>query len=323
MRLLLALLASASLLLAGCIQAPGEETPASTHDEVAASNLPDAPAPPADRIDGMTAKETTQDKVAPCPDGALSLPPGGWCAERTLHVEGRIGLDTLPIVELESVNGNVEIKQGAGDAWSFLAVVKTRGLTEDEARRALDEAWTWSHEDGQGGHHIKAGPRDDVPLMGSRVVGAQYVLVLPGWVHLDDVQVETTNGNLDVTGFRMKTLTLETTNGNVVAAGRADNVDLETTNGNVKAVLLPIEGGSWSLETTNGGIHLIASEHLTRGYDVDAETTNGNIQIQLTQGTVKDVDRNHKTFRTDGYDTRTIKTEISLETTNGGITVVG
>lgn len=321
MRLLLAILASASILLAGCIQAPEGETPASTHD---ARAIPDDDlVPPVDRIEGMSAEETAEDAVGICPDNGITIPPGGWCGERTLLVEGRIGLDRLPLVDLRSVNGDVEIREGAGDAWSFLAVVKTRGLTEEDARRALDEGWSWSHEDGEGGHHVKASPTPRIPLVGAGVTQLEYVLVLPGWVALDEVLVSSTNGDLHVTGFKMGTLRLDTTNGDVVARGRADDVSVSTTNGEIEAVLLPVKGGAWSFRTTNGDVELVASEHLSRGYDVEGRTTNGEVEILLTQGKVKDEDRNHKTFRTDGYEQRSVRTEIDLASTNGGITVLG
>lgn len=305
--------------LAGCIEAPqpDEETPASTREP-----LPAAVAPPVDRIEGMSAEETKEDTVGRCEDGGLGVPPGAFCAQRVLTVVGRVGLDELPVVDLRSVNGAIRVTEGPGDAWSFHAVVKTRALTEEDARRSLDEGWAWSHEE-DGVHHLKAGPRAGIPLVGATVTHSEYAVVLPGWLRLGEASLRTTNGEIVLGSFAAESLDAKTTNGDITTMARLHDAHLQTTNGDLHAVLVPTQSGEWTLRTTNGDVDLVASEHLTRGYEIEAETSNGDVEIRLTQGKVKEESRDRKTFRTDGFESRDVQTRVRATSTNGDVTVVG
>jgi prepilin-type processing-associated H-X9-DG protein len=298
--------------LAGCIDVPRPD------DRDDAASWAAAAEPPAERIQGMTADETHEDSVGRCEGNGISVPPRAYCAQRVLTATGRIGVDRLP-VELFGGNGAITLTTGAGDAWSLTATVKTRGLTEDEARRALDEDWSWSHEDGQGGHRLRAAPTGAVPLLvGSRVEGTVYVVSLPAWVVLD-LKAETTNGAIVLDWGDAERVDVSTTNGAVVLHGRAADAHASTTNGGIEADLRATASGAWSLSTTNGGIRLGAPEDARRGYDLDATTTNGRINILLLDGHVDAQSRTRQTFRTEGYDARAIQTTVKLETTTGGI----
>lgn len=298
--------------LAGCIDVPRDR------DGASASFSP-AAAPPEDRIQGMTAEETRQDTAGPCKDDGITVPPGASCAQRVLTVTGRIGVDRLP-VELLGGNGAITLAPSAGDSWTFVATIKTRGLTEEDARRGLDAAWSWSHEDGQGGHHLKAAPTGGVPLLGATVVGTQYEVMLPTWVLLD-LRAETTNGAIALQWGAAERVVARTTNGALVLHGRAADVDASTTNGAIEADLEATKSGAWSFHTTNGALVVLAPEAPRQGYDVDAQTTNGRIEILLQDGDHREQDRRHHTFRTDGYDGRNVQTSVTADTTNGGITV--
>ena len=298
-------------VLAGCIDVP---------DGGSGDDVSGASSPPADRIEGMTATERRDDVIARCQDDGITVPPGPYCGQRTVTVTGRIGLDRLP-VSLLGTNGAVVLTSGEGDAWSFVAIVKTRALTEEEARRGLDTAWSWSHEDAQG-HHLKAGPVGGVPLLGATLVGVQYEVSLPEWVALD-LAVETTNGAVSLGWGRAEAVSVRTTNGAVMLGGRAVDVDVSTTNGAITATLVPARSGEWAARTTNGAIHLVAPEHRERGYDLDARSTNGRVDILLQDGRTEEMERSHKTFRTDGFASRAVQTRVALGTTNGAITVAG
>lgn len=301
------------LPLAGCIAVPPDA-------ERASPSFPDQE-PPADRIDGMTADETREDTAGRCEGSTLSVPPGLSCAKRVLTVEGRIGVDRLP-VELLGANGAIVVQaQGAGDAWGFVVTLKTRGLTEADARRALDEAWAWSHE-GPDGHHLKASPTGPLDGLDGRLEAVQYHLTLPAWVRVD-LTAQTTNGAVAASGIRGDALHVQTTNGAVTLHARVRDATVETTNGAITGTLLPTASGAWSLRTTNGAITLIASENFDRGYAIDARTTNGRIVISLHDGDTTGEGTRHQTFRTRGFDAREVQTTIAMETTNGSIVVEG
>ena len=306
------------LPLAGCIEVPRD-------DALGASFTP--PAPPSERIQGMTAEETREDAVARCDRNNVQVPPAAYCATRTLTVKGRIGVDQLPVT-LEGRNGAVVLQDnGGGDAWSLVAIVKVRALTEEDAREALDAAWSWSHEDGSG-HHLKAGPTPGALLLGApavaspALVGAQYLVTLPGWVRLD-LDARTDNGAIALDWGEAGSVRAQTTNGAIALHGIADDVTARTSNGAIQADLLPRRGGAWTLDTSNGAIHLDAAESPARGYDLDARTTNGRIEILLHDGHLQKEGRDRATFKTSGFEQRDVKTTVSLGTSNGAIVVTG
>lgn len=305
--------------LAGCLEPPTRNGDEEEGDEPIQRGDYE---PPAVRIDGMTADERHEDKVERCDQDGVQVPPAAWCATRVVTVVGRIGLDALP-VDLRSVNGAISLSHSVGDAWGMVATLKTRGVTEEQARRALDDAWTWSHEDADGAHRLHAAPRPSVPLAEGSLASVHYLVTLPAWLHLPEVHAASTNGAIALGHYKIDKLVARTTNGAVTASARIGDADLETTNGAIQANLVAARSGAWNVRTTNGAITLIASEHATRGFDLDARTTNGRIHIGLSQGEIVEEERNHKRFVTDGFDRRDIQIVGKIQTTNGAITVEG
>lgn len=301
--------------LAGCLEPPTGDDPGA---DVPTANYE----APADRYDGMSADETHEDTVSRCDQDGIQVPPATWCGTRVVTVTGRIGLDQLP-VDLLSVNGAITVSHAVGDAWSLVATLKTRGLTEDQARQALDDTWSWSHEDADGRHHLNAAPTLGAPLAEGRLSSVHYAVTLPAWLHLPDARLETTNGAISLAHYKMDKLAARTTNGAITASAWIGDADIKTTNGAITANLVATRSGAWSLDTTNGAITLIASEHTTRGFDLDARTTNGRITIDLSQGKIVEDEKSHKRFVTDNYDARAIQIVGKIKTTNGAISVTG
>lgn len=312
-----AMIVACALLGAGCLALPED-----------ADRLEAARAPSADeRIEGMTATLSKSDAMVPCNDGAggIQVPPPGVCAERTLVVEGRIGLATLD-VDLTSDNGGITILPSEGDAWSFRALVRVEGRDEETARRGLDEAWSFSHEEG-GEHRIRAGPAPmtpaqlpDVLSAGARVRSTTYELRLPAWVELS-IDASTDNGRITIGEFVMRELSATTDNGEIQVEGVACDVGLQTDNGSIQAELQPRGACSWSMATDNGSIRLRVPERRDTGYDLDATTDNGRIDIDLEDGDLSADGSNHERFVTTRYDERDHRAAVTLLTDNGSITV--
>lgn len=317
MRPLAVVLALLVPLAAGCISLPDQ--PGATGSS---STIP----PAEDRIDGMTAEETKVDTIEPCDDdGGIQIPPGRVCAKRVLTVTGRSGVLSLP-VDLSTVNGAISITSGPGDAWSFIAQIEVRALTEDAARRGLDTTWSWSHEEG-GEHHLRAAPTPAstgaVDALGATLEAASYQVVLPSWAILD-VKAEATNGAMVVQGFRLDGLELKTTNGAFLVEAQTPSATLSTTNGAIEASLVPTASGAYKMSTTNGQIVLGVPEDRAHGYDATGRTTNGAVEFDLEDGETSETNApasSTATFKTDGYENRAIQTKVDLETTNGAIVV--
>lgn len=307
------ILALAALVaLAGCIEMPDD-----------AGAFEPAAAPEGERIAGMTADETHEDRAVDCNDGGgggIQLPPR-FCAERVVHVTGRIGLDRLP-VDLDGDNGQILIGRSQGDAWSFEATVRVSALTQEQARDALDTAWSWSHEE-NAQHKLRAGPTPVAPvevtdLGSSQVVASTYRVTLPAWVELD-VHAETDNGAIAVHGFAMGAVDAQTDNGAIVLAGSARDVKAQTDNGQITLAVTP-RGGAFDLQTDNGAIDVEVPVGAQFGYDVEATTDNGRIRIDLDDGDLHE-DEDGATFVTDGYTERAVRTTIRAATDNGGIRI--
>lgn len=307
-----------SALAAGCIQPPEEN--AATFEPASAPGREE-------RIDGMTAEASHEDSIVACSDDGdplLGLPRA--CAQRVLVVEGRIGLDELP-VELVGSNGAIVIGQAEGDAWSFVAVYTVESATEDMARDALDTAWSWSHEEPTGGHALRAGPASTgtVDPMGlastGRVSASEYALRLPAWLVLD-LKALTDNGQIIVDGFDMRSVDLETDNGEIVLEGSVGDVRLHTDNGGVTGTLTPRAGGTWDLVTDNGQIVLSLPEGARFGYDVSAKVDNGQVVIGLRDGETTQRE-DGATFKTRGFAERAVQVRVAAEVDNGQIVLGG
>lgn len=299
--------------LAGCIS-PDAFQKASTNTH--------AVPPPTDRIDGMTADVQQKDTAIDCASGTLPLPTSA-CYQREVTVTGRIGLDTLPVT-LTANNGGIVLKASEDDAWSFHALVKVRGSSPDDAKKGLDTMWSWSHTDGTK-HYLLAGPNASVtssplPLVGPEVMSIRYEVTLPAWL-VATIKAHTTNGGITVSGLESDSLDLKTTNGGVAIDGPVKSADVSTTNGGIAAQLDPTSIGKVSLRTTNGGVAVTVPEDAAHGYSVDAKTTNGRVAIGLHDGNADSKDKTQATFTSRDYDARAIQTELTISTTNGGVTV--
>lgn len=305
-----ALALAALLALAGCITIP---------DETSAETFERASAPREERISGMTASETRQDREVACSSGGIQIPPRA-CAERDLVVTGRIGVDRLPI-DLSAANGAVAIVPSQGDTWRFEATYRVSELTQERANAALDTAWTWSHEE-NGQHRLRAGPTPTGASLsiGSGVQVATYRLELPTWVEID-LDAETDNGQIAVAGFQMGDVRVASDNGAIRLDGAARNVDATTDNGQIVLTLTP-RGGAFEATADNGQIIVRVPAGRAYGYDVQAETDNGRVDIQLPDGESRRTE-NGETFRTRGYDTRPVRTTMAFLTDNGQIVVTG
>lgn len=146
-------------------------------------------------------------------------------------------------------------------------------------------------------------------------------------------RIETVNGDVEATGV-FGSAEIETTNGSITADGVKGSLDAETTNGGIR---VSRQEGKLRAETTNGGIRL---EHLTFKDGIRASTTNGSITLAIEAP--EQIDATLRAETTNGHvsvdfpvtlqhlrqSKRLIEAtigkggpEISLETTNGSITI--
>lgn len=310
-RALLTVLLVLSLPLAGCI-GMGEDVTDEPLDQDDAQRE-------SEPSDQMTAQERVDDE-----EGAdANVPP--FYSRTTYTLTGQVLLDRLPIL-LSTVNGEVTVSTQEGEGWELVATLEGRGLTPQDAQEARDRmSFTWTI--GEPGDHVLVGQveqenPDDEPVQLGAFSQATLELVVPKAL-VAGLQTGSTNGDVIADGLNAYRLDLDTTNGDIVAsAAGLEQVSLDTTNGNIRATLHPAEDGQMSLDSTNGKIQLRVPEDTEHGYEVEADTTNGEVTIELSDGTTSySDDGDEATFRTTSYEARDIRTQVSLDTTNGDITV--
>lgn len=143
------------------------------------------------------------------------------------------------------------------------------------------------------------------------------VIEVPESIDLSTVDINGTNGKVEITDFDLNDLSIESTNALVrlIDVSVTNNIVVNTTNGDI--VLTRVSADDIRLTTTNGRFNLSQVD----AFDFHLVTTNGEIRLEDVNGTLKDgVNLFAKTTngRIEAYDVYVKNVEV--ETTNGGIT---
>ena len=304
-----------SLALAGCLQVPGMDGPDANSSSEATSSTRDAGGDAR-----MSATEAKREEAGTC--------SRGWCITRTVTVTGALADLDLLEVDLGTLNGGIKVTGGAEGSWRMVATLTTKASSRAAAEAAdRDLTFAWSHMDG--GSHFLEGKAEFEGRHNDVQRGADIEVVMPRSLVLRLV-ADTTNGGVTVSGVRTDGLSADTTNGGITVDADVTQVTLDTTNGGIDAKLRPTASGRITLDTTNGRIGLVLPEGETLGYDLEGSTTNGEVEIGLRDGTVGPCPEggqyytppcNHRTFRTKDYESRAIRSQVQLGSTNGGVEV--
>jgi DUF4097 and DUF4098 domain-containing protein YvlB len=233
-----------------------------------------------------------------------------------------LSLKAGEIFSLENVNGRVTVATWKDSRVEIKAVKVARDdekdlkdveirVDESAGRVSVKAIWPKHRHD----FHVKV----------------DFNVKVPEGVQLK--KVETVNGDVDVTGT-FGSAELETVNGTVTADGVKGSLDVSTTNGGIKVTR---QEGKLSAEATNGSIRL---EQSLFKDGVRAETTNGSITLAI--GSPAEINANLLAETTNGHisvdfpvtlqrlhsSRRRVEgrigqggPEISLQTTNGSITI--
>lgn len=275
-----------------------------------------------DTQEKMTAEEQVDDDEG----FDAEVPP--FYSRTTYTVTGQVHLDRLPVV-LSTTSGDINVSTQSGEEWELVATLEGRGETPQEAQQAregMSFAWTI----GEPGDRVLVGQveheeqdQDDDPItVASSSAEATLELVIPEDLAAG-LQAASTSGDVTVDDVNAHRLDLGSTSGDIDASASGfDDASLDTTSGDVDATLHPSETGEVDLDSTSGDVQLEVPEDEDHGYDLDADTTSGEITIQLSDGTTStDDDGDEATFRTTDYRDRAIRTEVTLDTTSGDVTV--
>lgn len=211
---------------------------------------------------------------------------------------------------IDNANGAVRVEATAGPAVEIEAERSARAASPEEARRVLDGI-TVTDETTPGRVRVSTAVPSGLLLADAEV---RFRVKVPAGVRLE---ARTANGGIELTDV-VGDVVVSTVNGGVQGTvGAVSRLEARSTNGGVRLTMRarPAEGARVTLDTTNGGIWLVAPPDLTA--DVAASCVTGRISIEGFT-----VDGQVAPRRVDGRLHGGGGATLALSTTNGGIRVI-
>jgi len=244
--------------------------------------------------------------------------------------------DSLEL-NVDSVNGGVNVYSWSGDTIKWEIEVKAKGTTTSEAETRLDEF------DYDLTNNLVSDIQElslSFPL--SNTQWSNYAVIIEVYVPSSlesEYNLYTTNGEIGLYDLTCNTVNLDTTNGAITLSNiEATVIDAETTNGVIQGsitaqqstmrttngaieISLSQTSGVHDFRTTNGVIDINAPTGSDVGYKVDFDTSIGALDINLPDMDY-DVDTTRtKIGETNDYSIKSVQIEITAETSIGGIEV--
>ena len=260
-----------------------------------------------------------------------------YSTEESMNFPGAATEPTL-FFSVENVDGQIEVDTWDRDEYNIDVTVRAKGTTEEDAQDALEEVDIIIDD------RVIAGRREliltiSVPRLTWRKISVSMVVTLPADATID-LDLITTNGNIETSNIAGGDLSLQSTNGEVAfdhvyapkitsstTNGRirgyveAGTLTATTTNGQIDLTLPSTRSGSYTLSATNGDIEVNVDPSENTGFDINLKTTIGGTTVDI-EGLTYDTDTaKHKSAQSTGYSSKTIQIEVDASTTNGSVTV--
>lgn len=232
-------------------------------------------------------------------------------SEETAEWHKTYQLDANGRVEIDNVNGKIDVQPSDGNTVDIVAIKRAKGASPEAAKAALGRV---SFAEDASASRVKVETkieRSGGGFFSGGGIQVEYRVKVPAGA---DVKFTTINGGVQVTGLKGR-VTAETTNGGVRIKEVTGQLDASTTNGGLDIDLAQMPEGGVKLGCTNGGIHV----HLPRDAKatIAARITNGGISTgDLPIETTGETSRRRLEGKMNGGGPR-----LDVEGTNGGITL--
>ena len=230
-------------------------------------------------------------------------------AEQTAEWQKSYPITANTSVDIENVNGKIEVEPSSGTTVEVTATKKARGASDEAAKAALDRI---TIAEDVSGDHVKIEakfPHNQGILIGSGNGSVEFHVKVPAGV---TAKFATVNGGVSVRGLSGR-VNAETTNGGVTARDVAGQLDASTTNGGLDIDLAKMPDGGVKLECTNGGINVRLPRDAKA--TISASITNGGISTtDLPVDTSGENSRRRLEANMNGGGPR-----LEIQGTNGGI----
>ncbi len=214
--------------------------------------------------------------------------PGVWTEKST----ERMAVDTtgLKRIEVNTHNGFIHFTGTSGEAY-VVVTKKTRGLTADDAARAMDALEVFVESAGEGTQRI--GYRWKGIKSPTWVASVAFDIHAPSEI---DLSGATHNGRVNITGLAGDLtfathngaitadtsgakLTAATHNGGIQATFSGRDLNLATHNGSITADLAGCQVVRGRIETHNGGVEMTVDD--STSLELDVQTENGGIRCSV------------------------------------------
>jgi Putative adhesin len=247
---------------------------------------------------------------------ALSLLGGAACGlDLDSGVEARdewkrsYTLEQGGSLEIKNTNGRINIVSVDGNNVDVKAVRIVKAATDEAAKDALKQ-FEITEKASPKSVVIDGSSRDGFTIRLQRRV--DFEVRVPRWA---DVRLDSTNGDIEVSGLR-GAFRAETTNGRIVGSALEGGAAIETTNGLVTLDFAKLGASGVSCETTNGAIRVTVPRDVSA--HISARVTNGDIDASDLKLAVTEQSRRRLDASVGGGGP-----SIRLETTNGSIAIKG
>jgi len=230
-------------------------------------------------------------------------------AEQTAQWQKSYPIAAHGTVDIENVNGKIEVEPSSGATIEVTAVKKARGASDEAAKAALDRV---TIAEDVAGDHVKLEakfPKGDGIFSGSGNITVEFNVKVPAGV---TAKFATVNGGVEVSGLSGH-VSAETTNGGVTTHNLSGQLEASTTNGGLEIDLAKMPEGGVKLDCTNGGITVRLPRDAKA--TISASITNGGIStVDLPIDTSGENSRRKLEAKMNGGGTR-----LEIGGTNGGI----
>ena len=234
-------------------------------------------------------------------------------SEETAEWHKTYQLDASGRLEINNVNGKIEVEPSTGTTVDVRAVKKARGASPEAAKASLERV-TIVEDTSSSRIRIdtKMANGGGIVFNGGNATVEYHVKVPAG----AEVKVTTVNGGIEITGLTGR-ITAETTNGGVTTRDVSGQLEASTTNGGLDIDVSRVSDGGVKLDFTNGGLKMRLPRDAKA--TITATIANGGISAgDLPIETTGENSRRRLEGRLNGGGGR-----IQIDGTNGGITLSG
>jgi len=234
-------------------------------------------------------------------------------SEETAQWHKTYQLDANGRLEINNVNGKIEVEPSTGNTVDVTAIKKARGASSDAAKAALERASIV--EDVSSGRiriETKMASLSGIVFNGGNAT-VEYRVKVPAGA---EVKFTTVNGGIEITGLQGR-ITAETTNGGIITRNVGGQLVASTTNGGLDIDMSSVPDGGVKLDFVNGGLEMRVPRDAKA--TISASITNGGISAgDLAIESTGENTRRRLEGRLNGGGGR-----IQIGGTNGGITLSG